>query len=114
MIHTESQHQGAFVVGDKVPGASGALLAIHYKFVDFENSGHIERLALFGTTLPPPDGRRGRAGARRATRDESSRPPIDSGVKEDSTTTTTRLTSRWSTRSSRTRCRWRRARASSP
>ncbi len=54
IVNTESQHQGAFVVGDKVPGATGALTAIHYKFIEFENSGHLERLALLGTTLPPP------------------------------------------------------------
>jgi general secretion pathway protein C len=35
-----------------MPGATGNIKAIHYKFVDFENNGHIERLVLQGATVP--------------------------------------------------------------
>nr|MBA3539557.1 hypothetical protein [Deltaproteobacteria bacterium] len=52
MINTESQRQGAYKVGDRVPGASGNLTAVHYKYVDFENSGHIERLSIAGANVP--------------------------------------------------------------
>jgi len=54
IINTESQHQGSFSVGDKVPGATGALKEIHFKYVEFENGGHIERLVLQGQAAPPP------------------------------------------------------------
>lgn len=53
IVNTETQMQGSYSIGDKIPGASGALKEIHYKYVDFENNGHIERLALAGATLPP-------------------------------------------------------------
>jgi general secretion pathway protein C len=52
IINTESQKQGAFTVDDRMPGASGNITAIHYKFVDFENNGRIERLVLQGATVP--------------------------------------------------------------
>jgi general secretion pathway protein C len=54
IINTESQRQGSFSIGDKVPGATGALKVIHYKYVEFENNGHIERLVLQGASAPPP------------------------------------------------------------
>lgn len=56
IINTESQKQGAFTFGDKMPGASGTIQAIHFKYVDFENNGRIERLVLAGATVPtaPP------------------------------------------------------------
>lgn len=56
IINTETQMQGAYSIGDRIPGATGALKEIHYKYVDFENNGHIERLALAGATMPtaPP------------------------------------------------------------
>lgn len=53
VINTETQRQGAFGVGDKLPGASGAVKTIKFKYVEFENSGHIERLVLVGVTPPP-------------------------------------------------------------
>jgi general secretion pathway protein C len=53
IINTENQRQGAFSVGDRIPGASGAIKIIHYKFVDFENNGHTERLGLAGAPAPP-------------------------------------------------------------
>jgi general secretion pathway protein C len=52
IINTDSQRQGAFTVGERMPGASGDIKAIHYKFVDFENNGRIERLVLQGASVP--------------------------------------------------------------
>jgi general secretion pathway protein C len=52
IINTENQKQGAYAVGDPIPGATGKLKEIHYKYVDFENSGHIERLVLVGAQAP--------------------------------------------------------------
>jgi len=52
IINTDSQKQGAFTVDDRMPGASGNIKAIHYKFVDFENNGRLERLVLQGATVP--------------------------------------------------------------
>jgi type II secretory pathway component PulC len=52
IINTENQRQGSFSVGDPIPGASGKLKFIHFKFVDFENNGHTERLVLAGATVP--------------------------------------------------------------
>jgi general secretion pathway protein C len=54
IINTENQHQGSFGIGDKVPGATGGVKEIHYKYVDFENNGHIERVVLQGASAPPP------------------------------------------------------------
>jgi general secretion pathway protein C len=56
IINTENQRQGSFGVGDPIPGATGKLKEIHYKYVDFENGGHIERLVLAGQQAPvaPP------------------------------------------------------------
>jgi general secretion pathway protein C len=53
VINTETQKQGAFGVGDQLPGASGKIKEIHYKYVDFENSSRIERLVLVGVAPPP-------------------------------------------------------------
>jgi general secretion pathway protein C len=50
VINTENQHQGSYGLGDAIPGA-GPLRAIHFKYIDFENTGHLERLALQGA--PP-------------------------------------------------------------
>lgn len=52
IINTDSQQQGAFRIDDRMPGATGNITAIHYKFVDFEHNGHIERLVLQGATVP--------------------------------------------------------------
>ncbi|MCX5741955.1 MAG: hypothetical protein NT062_05590 [Proteobacteria bacterium] len=59
IINTENQRQGSFgfrlagkdLVGDKIPGATGKLLAVHYKYIDFENNGHTERLGLLGAAI---------------------------------------------------------------
>jgi general secretion pathway protein C len=50
--NNEIQKQGGFFVGDSVPGG-GAIKEIHYKYIDFDNGGHIERLVLLGTAPPP-------------------------------------------------------------
>ena len=52
IINTESQKQGAYSVGDTLPGATGAVKEIHYKYVDFENSGRVERVVLAGAQVP--------------------------------------------------------------
>jgi general secretion pathway protein C len=54
IVNTENQRQGSFSIGDAIPGASGKLKVIHYKYIDFENGGHMERLVLMGATVPPP------------------------------------------------------------
>jgi len=54
IINTENQRQGSFGVGDLIPGATGKLKEIHYKYIDFENAGHIERLVLQGQQAPAP------------------------------------------------------------
>ena len=52
IINTESQKQGAYSVGDTLPGATGAVKEIHYKYIDFDNGGRVERLVLAGATAP--------------------------------------------------------------
>lgn len=52
IVNTENEKQGAYSVGDVVPGATGKIKEIHYKYLDFENNGHIERLVLAGATAP--------------------------------------------------------------
>ena len=56
IINTDSQKQGAYSVGDKVPGATGTgkIKTIHFKYVDFDNNGHLERVVLQGATAPTP------------------------------------------------------------
>ncbi|TMQ11847.1 MAG: hypothetical protein E6J90_33200 [Deltaproteobacteria bacterium] len=54
IINSENQRQGAYALGDKVPGAnsSGKIKSIHFKYIDFENNGRTERLVLLGATPP--------------------------------------------------------------
>jgi general secretion pathway protein C len=54
IINSESQQQGAYSVGQQVPGAtaSGLIKSIHPKYIDFEHNGHVERLVLLGATPP--------------------------------------------------------------
>jgi len=52
VINTENQKQGAYSIGDQIPGATGKIKEIHYKYIDFENNGRVERLGLLGTTPP--------------------------------------------------------------
>ena len=53
ILNSENQKQGAYAVGDAMPTPNkGKIKSIHFKFVDFENSGRTERLVLFGATPP--------------------------------------------------------------
>jgi general secretion pathway protein C len=54
IINSENQKQGAYAVGDAVPGAksSGKIKSIHFKYIDFENNGRVERLVLLGAPVP--------------------------------------------------------------
>jgi general secretion pathway protein C len=52
VINTESQKQGSYAVDEQLPGASGKVKVIGYKYVDFENGGRIERLGLSGAPVP--------------------------------------------------------------
>jgi len=52
VINTESQKQGAYGIDEVLPGASGKVKMIGYKYVDFENNGRIERLGLSGAPVP--------------------------------------------------------------
>jgi general secretion pathway protein C len=52
IVNTESQKQGAYAVGDQIPGASGKIKEIQFKYVDFENGGRTERVVLAGATVP--------------------------------------------------------------
>jgi len=52
IVNTDSQKQGSYAIGDTIPGATGAIKEIHFKYVDFENQGHVERLVLAGATAP--------------------------------------------------------------
>jgi general secretion pathway protein C len=54
VINTESQKQGAYGLEEVMPGASGKVKVIGYKYVDFENNGRIERLGLSGAPVPTP------------------------------------------------------------
>jgi general secretion pathway protein C len=58
VVNSDTQVQGGYRVGDKLPGA-GPVKEIHYKYIDFENAGRVERLVLLGTSpvvaaAPPP------------------------------------------------------------
>ncbi|HEY4179791.1 MAG TPA: type II secretion system protein GspC [Kofleriaceae bacterium] len=54
IVNTENQRQGSYSVDDPlpIPGA-GKLKVIKYKYVDFDNGGHLERLGLMGAAPPP-------------------------------------------------------------
>ena len=54
ILNTASSAAGSYSVGDKVPGASGNVTAVKFKYVDFENNGHTERVMLDGALPPPP------------------------------------------------------------
>lgn len=52
IVNTDNQKQGAFGIGDPVPGATGTLKAIKFKYADFEHNGHLERIVLVGVAPP--------------------------------------------------------------
>lgn len=54
VMNTGTSAAGSYSLGDKLPGASGAIKTIKFKYVDFENGGRIERIVLDGATAPPP------------------------------------------------------------
>ena len=51
VVNSDTQFQGGYRVGDKIPGA-GPVKEIHYKYIDFENGGRVERLVLVGVSAP--------------------------------------------------------------
>jgi general secretion pathway protein C len=51
VVNADTQFQGGYRVGDKLPGA-GPVKEIHYKYIDFDNNGRIERLVLVGVSAP--------------------------------------------------------------
>jgi len=57
VLNTGTQKQGAYWIDDEIPGA-GKVVAIHYKFVDFQNTatGRKERISITGEAPPPPPG----------------------------------------------------------
>ncbi len=89
IINTESQQQGSFAVGHRIPGATGSLKEIHYKYIDFENNGRLERLVLAGATAPvapPPPVATTETPAGEGSGDEL-QTAIDNGVKKINDTT---------------------------
>ena len=62
-----------------MPGATGKLKEIHFKYVDFENNGHIERLVL---SAPGADRRRRSPTPRPATTGSEMTAAIDNGIKK--------------------------------
>lgn len=81
IINTESQKQGAYSVDDPIPGASGKLKTIRFKYVDFENNGHIERIVLSGATPPATPVAAVEAPAGDENKDEL-QASIDNGIKK--------------------------------
>lgn len=55
ILNTGTQKQGAYWVGTEIPGA-GKVLAVSYKYVDFQNTGNgrHERISITGEAPPPP------------------------------------------------------------
>ena len=55
ILNTANQRQGAYWIGQQLPGA-GPIVAVHHKYVDFENEGtkRKERISLTGEAPPPP------------------------------------------------------------
>lgn len=53
VLNTATLNQGFFGVGDVIPGA-GAIETIHYKYIEFQNSGRVEKLMLLGETPSAP------------------------------------------------------------
>lgn len=86
VVNSETSFQGGYRVGDKIPGA-GPVKEIHFKYIDFENSGRIERLVLVGVTgpvvaaTPVTETVAAAPAADGATKDELQE-AIDSGIKK--------------------------------
>ncbi len=86
VVNTESQAQGSYSVGDKLPGASGPIKTIHYKYVDFENSGRIERVLLAGAA-PPVQKPTPQKPQRPHNRRNDMQAELDAGIKKINDTT---------------------------
>jgi general secretion pathway protein C len=83
IINSENQRQGAFSVGDQVPGATGKIKEIHFKYIDFENNGHTERLVLLGATPPATPVAAAEAPPALPTGDgDEMQAAVDSGIKK--------------------------------
>lgn len=55
ILNTSNQRQGAYWIGQMIPDA-GPVVAVHHKYVDFQNEGtkRKERISLTGEAPPPP------------------------------------------------------------
>jgi len=84
VINTESQRQGSFSVGEKLPGASGVIKTIRYKYVDFENNSRIERVMLGGA---PPITTVATAEPEKPADGDDLQASIDQGIKKIDDTT---------------------------
>lgn len=84
IINSENQRQGAYAVGEQIPGAtsSGKIKEIHFKYVDFENNGHTERLVLLGATPPATPVAAAPAPALPAGEGDDMQASIDGGIKK--------------------------------
>lgn len=51
VVDTERHHQGAYRVGERIPGG-GPIVVIRHQSLDFDNGGRVERL-LLGEAQPP-------------------------------------------------------------
>jgi general secretion pathway protein C len=75
VVNSETSFQGGYRVGDKIPGA-GPVKSIHFKYIDFENSGRVERLVLVGVTGPV-------VAAAQVTETVAAAPPGDGVAKDE-------------------------------
>jgi general secretion pathway protein C len=84
IVNSESQRQGAYSVGQVVPGAtsSGKIKEIRFKYIDFENNGRIERLVLLGATPPETPVAVAEAPALSGLPVDDMQASIDSGIKK--------------------------------
>jgi general secretion pathway protein C len=89
IINTENQRQGAYAINDPVPGATGVIKAIHFKYVDFEHQGRIERIVLAGATppAPPPATTAATTSTDEGASKDDMQAQIDSGIKKIDETT---------------------------
>lgn len=87
VVNAETSFQGGYRVGDKIPGA-GPVKEIHYKYIDFENGGRIERLVMVGVTGPvvaaatPPETTVAAAPPPDGTPKDELQEAIDNGIKK--------------------------------
>jgi general secretion pathway protein C len=87
VINTETQKQGSYGFDETLPGASGKVKVIGYKYVDFENGGRIERLGLSGAPVPMPVASAEPTPAPPTGDGDDLQSAIDSGIKKIDDTT---------------------------